>query len=108
MRLDDEWETFSVRFRVHINEYHPNADMRLIIKDTAVREGGGKIGDGYRMTSTPQPYDWLRNKYGVPVKPWERTLKLRNDENDSAGQFRISDGERYLYYNYMYTNGATG
>lgn len=40
VRLDDEWETFTVRFRVHYPENHPNAEMRLVIGDALIRPDG--------------------------------------------------------------------
>jgi len=51
VRLEDELETFEVRFRVHIPEYDPNSEMRLLVKDTIVKSSGGaaREGEGYRM-----------------------------------------------------------
>ena len=51
LRLDDEAEAFTVRFRVHIPEYHPNAEMRLMMKDTIIRDKAANVrdGEGYRM-----------------------------------------------------------
>ena len=53
VRLEDELETFDVRFRVHIPDYQhqANAEMRLLVKDTIVKSSGGaaREGEGYRM-----------------------------------------------------------
>lgn len=53
LRLDDELETFEVRFRVHHpeTEYHPNAEMRLLMKDTIIKDkvANRREGEGYRM-----------------------------------------------------------
>ena len=48
------------------------------------------------------------SKYGQAVRPWERTIKLNNDKNNSAGQFYVDDNDQHLWYNYLYTNGSTG
>ena len=107
LRLEDELETFEVKFRVHIPEFHPNAEMKVMMKDTIIKDKTRNYleGDGYRMFIAPQAYNWLKNKYGQPVKPWERTMKLTNDKNNSAGQFYIDDTDRHLWYQYIYTNG---
>jgi hypothetical protein len=54
LRLDDELETFEVRFRVHIPEYHPNAEMRLMMKEAIVKDrvANRLDGEGYRMFGT--------------------------------------------------------
>ena len=42
--IEDELETFDIRFRVHIPDAERNpqhAEMRLIIKDTIVKSSGG-------------------------------------------------------------------
>ena len=105
-RLDDEWETFTVRFRVHIPEYHPGSEMHLTINEAMViGSAEHRNRDGYRMQAAAQPYEWLMNKYGVPVRPWERKLKMRNDKNDSKGQFYVDDENTSLYYSYAFTNG---
>ena len=66
LRLEDELETFEVKFRVHIPEYHPNAEMKVMMKDTIIKDKEKNYleGDGYRMFIAPQPYQWLWGKYG--------------------------------------------
>jgi len=51
LRLEDTLETFDVRFRVHIPEYHPNAEMRVVMKDTIIKDKEKNVreGEGYRM-----------------------------------------------------------
>ena len=102
LRLDDELETFEVRFRVHHPESYnnPNSEMRLLMKDTIIKDkvANRREGEGYRMFGSQQAYSWLVNKYGQPVRPWERTLRLSNDKNNSKGQFIIDDTDRYLSY----------
>jgi len=48
VRLDDEWETFTVRFRSHIPEYHNSSEMTLLITDTIIRHVH-KDNEGYKM-----------------------------------------------------------
>lgn len=60
------------------------------------------------MNWAEQEYDWLLEKYGVPVKPWERVLHLRNEKNNSSGQFYIDDNDKYLWYCYSHTFGSNG
>ena len=108
-RLNDEWESFTIRFRVHYPEYHPGSEMSLCITDALVVGGSEhRRSGGYTMQAAAKPYEWLMNKYGTPVRPWELELKMRNDKNDSAGQFYVDDENTVLSYSYVFTNGRTG
>ena len=81
--------------------------MTLLIKDTIIRHVH-KDNEGYKMLWAKQPYDWLRSKYGQPVRPWERMLSMKNEKNNSAGQFMIDETENHLWYSYVFTSGQTG
>ena len=96
-----------MRFRVHVPEYHNQAEMTLIVKDTIIRHVH-KDNDGYKMAWAAQAYEWLLGKYGQPVRPWERTLAMKNERNNSAGQFMIDETSNHLWYCYVHTHGQTG
>ena len=106
IRLDDEWGIFHIKFSCHYPEYHPNTEMMLKIRDELVIESDltHKFSDGYKMTGTAKPYEWLMNKYGAPVRPFERSLVMKNDKNDSKGQFYVDDDNTSIWYHYVFTN----
>jgi hypothetical protein len=60
------------------------------------------------MTGSAKPYEWLMNKYGAPRRPFSKTLIMRNDKNDSKGQFYVDDDNTSIWYHYVYSSGKTG
>ena len=110
VRLDDEWNIFHLKFSTHYPEYHPNTEMRLKVRDDLVVENDytHKVYGGYNMGGSAKPYEWLMNKYGAPVRAFERSLVMRNDKNNSKGQFYVDDDNTAIWYHYIFTSGKTG
>lgn len=65
--INDEWESFYVRFTV----FNPSLDNDEEMYICGSKEELGSWENAIKMSKSLQKYDWFEKKYGEFVRPYE-------------------------------------
>lgn len=95
--INDEWETFYVRFTVFQPSQNDHEQMLIC----GSKEELGSWEHPITMTRSHQKVDWFDKKYGEFVRPYECEIKFRNEKTDKINkafrfdyEYRIERGLR--------------
>ena len=77
--MNDEWEVFTLKLSVFQPFNQDNFDMKL--------EGSRPEIDGQTMKKNLLPIDYLPEKYGCKVRPYELSLKLKQGGENKIEYF---------------------
>ena len=77
--LNDEWEVFTLKLSVFQPFNQDNFDMKV--------EGSRQEIDGQTMKKNLLPIDYLPEKYGTKVKPYELSIKLKQGGENKIEYF---------------------
>ena len=81
MHLHDEWEHFTIKFNINYGIDNDNYSVR--INGSLPELGEWDKGCGpIKMERCQRPREYMMQKYGSQIKPWEFYIKLKNDFND--------------------------
>lgn len=85
--INDEWESYQIKFSVY-QPLEGQYDMML--------EGNKAQLERVVMVQSAQPKEWLMNKYGKKVRPYEVTVRMNQEE-------LVSQKDK-IYYSYSLKN----
>lgn len=75
--MNDEWEHFIFKFSV----FYPIDDINEEIYLSTDKAGDKLI----KMEKTSREINWMHSKYGQNVRPYECSLKFKNDTSGKCG-----------------------
>jgi hypothetical protein len=93
VELHENWEEFTVKFSIS----HPINDTN----DEMILDGNVKTIDYEHMHRNPQATNWMADKYGKPMSPWECQVTFPNKEGSKHGQW--DEDSEFQKINYIFT-----